>query len=506
MAWIAWNKLSFSKESGGLGFREIATFNDSLLAKIGWKLLQQPDCLLSQVLLGKYCHSSSFMESTIPRNASHGWRGIMESREVLRKGLGWMVGDGESISIWNSPWMSAMVPLQPMGPPTEEAQFLKVKDLLLPDSTSWNLEIIRKLVPQYEDDIRKLILGKSPRPDKLRWLPVKTGKYTTKSGYSLSKRAAEELQPDAFNWNSAVWKITTSPKLKMFLWKVARNALPLGTALATRGLDAAVVCKRCGAEESAMHLFYHCPFAKRVWELAPVTKKPSCSDCAPVKELLSKAGGMITLPPVGLVFPPLFPWLLWFLWKARNLLIFEEKVWTEEDTLRKAITEARNWQAAKSLQPIKLPVPINRNSGEVHHEAFRCYSDAAWLAAGNLGGMGWVIKDPSNVPILQGSTSRPFVSSVIMAEALALKAAITAALALGVSRLACHSDCQDLTTLLNTDGQINELEGILSDIYSLKIDFISISFHFVPRKDNSEADALAKAGLQLCNVSSIDGV
>ncbi|EFH45348.1 predicted protein [Arabidopsis lyrata subsp. lyrata] len=78
--------------------------------------------------------------------------------------------------------------------------------------------------------------------------------------------------------------------------------------------------------------------------------------------------------------------------------------------------------------------------------------------------MGWIFKDPQKVVIQQGSSSRSFVASALVAEALAMKAAITAALALGVSRLACFSDCQVLVCLLAADGQANEIDGILEDI------------------------------------------
>lgn len=59
---------------------------------------------------------------------------------------------------------------------------------------------------------------------------------------------------------------------------------------------------------------------------------------------------MIMLPPVGLGSAALFPWILWFTWKARNLLVFENRIVTAEDTIIKAIKEARSWQEAKLLQ------------------------------------------------------------------------------------------------------------------------------------------------------------
>ncbi|KAL9830784.1 hypothetical protein AtNW77_Chr3g0193251 [Arabidopsis thaliana] len=114
MSWVALEKLTALKSEGGLGFREVATFNDSLLAKIGWKLLKNLESLLAQVLLGKYCHSSPFMEVTPLSNAFHGWRGILAGREILRKGLGWTVGSGEDICVWYSLWLSTSSPKSPL--------------------------------------------------------------------------------------------------------------------------------------------------------------------------------------------------------------------------------------------------------------------------------------------------------------------------------------------------------------------------------------------------------
>ncbi|KAG7552264.1 hypothetical protein ISN45_Aa06g028660 [Arabidopsis thaliana x Arabidopsis arenosa] len=78
---------------------------------------------------------------------------------------------------------------------------------------------------------------------------------------------------------------------------------------------------------------------------------------------------------------------------------------------------------------------------------------------------------PLMASIQHESFSRPSISSVLAAEVLSLKVAISAALALGVSRLACYSDCQDVILLLNAGGLANELEGILADISELSSKF-----------------------------------
>lgn len=77
MCWVAWDKLTYPKSAGGLGFREIAQFNDAMLAKISWRILQNPSSLLAKILLGKYCNRTNFLEVASPSVASHGWRGIL---------------------------------------------------------------------------------------------------------------------------------------------------------------------------------------------------------------------------------------------------------------------------------------------------------------------------------------------------------------------------------------------------------------------------------------------
>ncbi|WZZ20298.1 hypothetical protein YC2023_121685 [Brassica napus] len=70
-------KIAKPKRNGGLGFKDITSFNDSLLAKLGWRILKNPTCLLARCLLEKYCHSESFLKCKTPASASHGCRSVL---------------------------------------------------------------------------------------------------------------------------------------------------------------------------------------------------------------------------------------------------------------------------------------------------------------------------------------------------------------------------------------------------------------------------------------------
>lgn len=97
---LAWRKLCRSKTEGGLGFRPAREMNKALLAKVGWRLLSDKDSLWARVLRSKYkvgdVHDYSWM---VPKGSwSSTWKSVgVGLREVVSRGLGWVLGDGKTI-------------------------------------------------------------------------------------------------------------------------------------------------------------------------------------------------------------------------------------------------------------------------------------------------------------------------------------------------------------------------------------------------------------------------
>lgn len=241
ICWVSWDKLTLPKSAGGLGFREIEQFNDALLAKHAWRLLKDPSSLLRQTLLNKYCRYDGLLDCSAPNSASHGWRGILAGRDILRKGLGWSIGSGDLIQVWGENWLSTEYQCSLMGPPSLQACNLKIKDLLLPNA-EWNIELIKLHLPHHKSQIRKLVLCISLE-DKRVWLLEKNGSYTTRSGYAVAKLNVSNT-PSTFNWKQCVWNVKCSPKVRKFLWKLKTNALTVGETLLRRGILAEGKCKR----------------------------------------------------------------------------------------------------------------------------------------------------------------------------------------------------------------------------------------------------------------------
>lgn len=134
-----------------------------------------------------------------------------------------------------------------------------------------------------------------------------------------------------------------------------------------------------------------------------------------------------------------------------------------------------------------------------------CRTDASWDKNSMRAGLAWIFKRNSNGEQRQGSETQSFVSSPLMAEALAIRSAITMAVELEIPDLKVFSDSSTLIRAINTTMQDKEIYGIITDIHQLSSAFNSISFTFLPRTQNQEADELAKRTLRLSLLSVCNG-
>uniref|UniRef100_A0A2N9HU09 Reverse transcriptase domain-containing protein n=1 Tax=Fagus sylvatica TaxID=28930 RepID=A0A2N9HU09_FAGSY len=100
--WIKWDKLCTAKAEGGLGFRNLHSFNTALLAKQCWRLIHNTQSLFYRVFKARYFPSCSFTEAQMGSNPSFLWRSILSGRGVLNKGLRWHHEEGQlSRPLWS---------------------------------------------------------------------------------------------------------------------------------------------------------------------------------------------------------------------------------------------------------------------------------------------------------------------------------------------------------------------------------------------------------------------
>ncbi|KAL5573013.1 hypothetical protein UlMin_022610 [Ulmus minor] len=220
--WKKWADLCRPKSEGGLGFRNLAHFNQALLGKQVWRLIQRPHSLLSRVFKAKYFHSSTIWHASANSKASYVWKSILWGRNLVAKGIRWRVGNGRSISVYNSRWI-----------PTPHS-----------------------------------FMVSSPRT-----LPADSlGLYSVKSAYKLAfsadcvQEATSSSSQTSTLWNF-LWQLSIPPKVKIFWWRALHNIIPTSWNLKVHHVPADLKCSLCGSGiETTVHSLFLCPKMKLLWK------------------------------------------------------------------------------------------------------------------------------------------------------------------------------------------------------------------------------------------------
>jgi hypothetical protein len=141
--WMSWEKTGRSKSVGGLGFRDLVLFNRALLAKQGWRLIQQLSSITAKILKAKYFPHSSFLKASLRSPASLVWRSIFNGSELLQQGLIWRVGNGGLIKVWNDRWLPTPITHTVQSPPRVLVDNAMMTALINPERRCWNVELIK---------------------------------------------------------------------------------------------------------------------------------------------------------------------------------------------------------------------------------------------------------------------------------------------------------------------------------------------------------------------------
>jgi hypothetical protein len=104
--WRSWEWLSAPKSLGGMGFWDMALFNQARPVKQGWRLPAEPSSLCARVLKGRYFPFTDFWHAPKPRSTSYTWRSILFGRAFFIRGAQWGIGDGRSVKITSDNWIS----------------------------------------------------------------------------------------------------------------------------------------------------------------------------------------------------------------------------------------------------------------------------------------------------------------------------------------------------------------------------------------------------------------
>lgn len=59
----------------------------------------------ANIVRGKYHRHDTFLETKAKQNHSLAWKDSLGSRDIISKGMSWLVSDGKDIMFWTHNWV-----------------------------------------------------------------------------------------------------------------------------------------------------------------------------------------------------------------------------------------------------------------------------------------------------------------------------------------------------------------------------------------------------------------
>ena len=198
--WVKWERLCQAKEAGGMGFKEIEKFNEALLAKKVWQMLENLESLCHRVFKARFFPDCSILEATSSTNGSYAWKSILGARDVVRKGMGWRIGDGKLVSIKEDKWLPDKVYRTVSSPLPSIPPDAKVSTLIDTETRAWKEEEVKHMfLPHEAKNILSIPQSTRLPQDSIIWSKNPSGVFSTQSAYQLLASDASANSPGSSN-------------------------------------------------------------------------------------------------------------------------------------------------------------------------------------------------------------------------------------------------------------------------------------------------------------------
>ncbi|XP_021685717.2 uncharacterized protein LOC110668706 [Hevea brasiliensis] len=195
-----------------------------------------------------------------------------------------------------------------------------------------------------------------------------------------------------------------------------------------------------------------------------------------------------------------FTFLLWHIWKNRNLLSFQHQSCPFSEVISKALNHHDDFYESQQQQSAsqRIVVPVATHILPLPSEYIKINFDAAVNGQGNYGAVAALARDHRNQPCRWVCRRYLAITDPLTLESLAFREALLLAKAKGFEKVIIEGDCQVVIRLLNGESILTPLEihDILNDVKMLSADCFEISFCYVNQSCNQAAHCLAAITLR----------
>ncbi|KAG7561168.1 Ribonuclease H domain [Arabidopsis thaliana x Arabidopsis arenosa] len=375
------------------------------------------------------------------------------------------------------------------------------------------MDRLRELFPPEEIT---LILGIKPSrivsDDGYCWTMTKSGNYTVKSGYEVARNLSRPVcdhpsqGPSVTTLKAQAWKLKTTRKLKHFVWQCVTGCLASSQRLFYRHIGRDKGCSRCGAEEESInHLIFDCPPARQVWALSNIPSPPALFPSASLYNNLDYLYWRGKEAGADEESLRVFPWIMWYIWKARNRKIFDNLSVPPQETLDLATQEEGAWRRANQREDPRAELILSTHESPSPEDRPVCSIDGSWIGTETRSGHGWLVYQGGRLLHLGLKGSRRSLSP-LHAELDTLLWTMKCLLAIPITSIIIQTDCSDLLAMTCAPEEWPTFFTELTDFAYYRDRFTTFSLKHIPRSGNTSADYLAKCarnrGFGFSHVSS----
>lgn len=102
---VQWKIVCRSKNEGGLGIKDLETMIIALMAKWWWRFFIERNHRWGVFLNALYYHRRKpLLEGRSFKPYSFWWRCVITTREIVKCGISFSIGDGKRVDFWNDIW------------------------------------------------------------------------------------------------------------------------------------------------------------------------------------------------------------------------------------------------------------------------------------------------------------------------------------------------------------------------------------------------------------------
>lgn len=258
---VSWETLVLTKRQGGLGIKDLCTWNKSCTLRLIWILFFRPESVwvqwFKEVILRGLIHNYW----TTPPRQSYSWlvNKILKLKSEVFPLIKLRLQNGENARFWSDNW-------SPFG---------DLRTHLAGNNSRWGIHIHATVSSLCMDGIWSLPPARS-EPQIQLYIYLTTVQLTSCQDYyeweidgrvyssyktGLLYDYLTDQKPDV-SWHKAVWISRAIPRHSFHAWLVVQNRNQTRDRLINWGLQVDARCLLCNAnQESRDHLFFSCNYS-----------------------------------------------------------------------------------------------------------------------------------------------------------------------------------------------------------------------------------------------------